>query len=181
MEDFPDLKVRRTLYEIDGDRVTCAGGIAALDMMLALIARDHGATLALAVSEWFLRTQERPASDAQRLSPGERFGTTDRRLIGVLQTMEQAIEEPRTREALAAGAGLSVRQLERLFADRLGTTLRDHYLGVRLDHAAALVRQTAMSVAEIAVACGFVSASHFSRAYKARHGRAPALDRDGRV
>ena len=46
-------------HEIDGDRVTCSGGVAGLDMMVALITRDHGYELGAAVSDWFLHTHVR--------------------------------------------------------------------------------------------------------------------------
>jgi transcriptional regulator GlxA family with amidase domain len=55
-EEFPHLAVERSLFVIDRDRWTCAGGIAALDLMHALIERDHGHALAAAVSEWYLHT-----------------------------------------------------------------------------------------------------------------------------
>lgn len=180
-EEFPDLAVSNTLYEIDRDRLTCAGGIAALDMMHALIEADHGHRLAAAVSEWFLHAQVRLGSGPQRMTLRERFGVTHPRLLRVLERMEAQIEEPASRAALAAVAGVSPRQLERLFQAHLGSTVGGHYLGVRLDRAQALLRQTTMPVLDIAVACGFVSASHFSRSYRARFGRSPRAERIGRA
>ncbi|GGF73213.1 HTH-type transcriptional regulator CdhR [Azorhizobium oxalatiphilum] len=180
-EEFPDLDVRRTLYEIDRDRVTCAGGIATLDMMTDLIARDHGPVLANAVSEWFLRTHARPASGAQRMAPRERFGIGNAKVLAVLAEMEKRLEEPASREELARGAGISVRQLERLFADHVGESVGGHYLSLRLDRARSLLRQTALPVAEVAMATGFVSTSHFSRAYKARFGLSPTGERGSRA
>ena len=49
------------MFEIDGDRITCSGGVAALDMMVALITRDHGYELGAAVSDWFIHTHVREA------------------------------------------------------------------------------------------------------------------------
>ena len=49
-----DLLIERSIYVIDRDRYTCAGGIAPMDMMLAIIGADHGRRLARAVSEWFI-------------------------------------------------------------------------------------------------------------------------------
>ena len=63
-EEFPDLLLERTLYVFDGDRATCAGGLAAFDMMVDLIGRRHGAALAMAVSEWYLRTQARSGEES---------------------------------------------------------------------------------------------------------------------
>jgi len=177
-EEFPQLDVRRTLYEIDRDRLTCAGGIAGFDMMRALIAAEHGPALATAVSEWFLQTQLRSGSGPQRLTLRERYGVTHPKLLAALQAMEDSTERTLSRDALASVAGLSVRQLERLFASHLGTTIGDLYLKVRLDRARALVHETALPLLDIAVACGFATGSHFSRAYRAHFGRSPRKDRD---
>ena len=59
-ESFPDLLLTRSLYIIDRKRLTCAGGVAPLDMMHALIAERHGSALATQVSDWFLHTEIRP-------------------------------------------------------------------------------------------------------------------------
>ena len=177
LEDHPDLALERSLWVIDRDRITCAGGLASFDLMVELIGRRHGADLALRVCEWYLHTRTRSGDDAQRLSLRERWRTTNDRLLKVLAVMEERLEEPVGRAALAAIAGVTVRQLERLFAAHLGTTLGDHYLGLRLDRARTLLRQTSLSVAEIAVACGFAAAGHFARVYRARFGRTPTGER----
>jgi transcriptional regulator GlxA family with amidase domain len=178
-EEFPALDIRRTLYEIDRARVTCAGGIASLDMMLALIERDRGRELAAEISDWYLRTQPRPGGGPQRMALRERYGVSNDRLVSALALMDRTLEEPLSGTALAAAVGVSRRQLERLFADHLSTTPQRHYLAIRLDRARSLLRQTTLAAAEIAVAVGFVSTSHFARAYRRRFGRSPRADRRG--
>jgi transcriptional regulator GlxA family with amidase domain len=176
-EDFPQLDVRRTLYEIDRGRLTCAGGVAGFDMMRAIIAAEHGGALAAAVSEWFLQTELRAGSGPQRLPLRERYGVAHPKLLKALQAMEDATSKPLSRDSLARETGLSVRQLERLFAGYLGTTIGDLYLKIRLDRARTLVHETALPLLEIAIACGFATASHFSRAYRSRFQRSPQQDR----
>jgi transcriptional regulator GlxA family with amidase domain len=180
-ERFPGLTLTGALYEVDRDRCTCSGGTAALDMMLALIGAAQGRPLARAVAEWFLHTRPRAGDEPQRMGLPERYDTNHPSLLAALEQMERAIEDPLPREALATSAGLSVRQLERLFRGQLGLTIGAHYLGLRLDHARRLLRQTSLSVLQVAMACGFVSAAHFSRAYAARFGRSPRQDRRGEV
>jgi transcriptional regulator GlxA family with amidase domain len=177
LEDYPELDLRRSLYEIDRDRLTSSGGTAALDMMHAVIAREHGSELALAVSEWFLQTQVREGAGPQRMPLRERLGISHAPLLRVIGRMEQNLENPVPRDELARTAGVSLRQLERLFRLHLGRSLGEHYLGLRLDRARDLLRQTTLSVLEVALACGFASASHFSRAYRARFGHAPRAER----
>ncbi|HTW68785.1 MAG TPA: GlxA family transcriptional regulator [Acetobacteraceae bacterium] len=176
-EEFPALDLRRSLFEIDRDRLTCSGGTAALDMMHALIARAHGPSVAAAVSDWFLQTEIRAGATPQRLSLRERLGVRSGPLLRALAAMEERLENPHTRLDLAAAAGVTPRQLERLFRRELGRTPGAHYLLLRLERARQLARQTGLPLAEIAAACGFASLSHFSRSYRARFGAPPATER----
>lgn len=173
-EEFPALTIEPGLYVIDRGRMTCAGGIAGLDMALELIAGDHGSALARRVGEWFIRPEGRTPGGSQRLTLSERYGTTDPRVLQTLAAMEAAIEEPHSRQQLAGVAGVSLRHLERLFVEQLGGSVSDAYLRVRLDRAAQLLRATRVTVTAVAMACGFRSNSHFSRAFKARFGRSPS-------
>jgi transcriptional regulator GlxA family with amidase domain len=172
-EDFPLLELASGLYVIDRRRMTCAGGVAGLDLAVELIEREHGAALANRVSEWFIRTEPRGAERPQRLSLRERYGVRHDPLLKALAEMEAAVEAPRSREALARTAGISVRQLERLFRDQLGATIGETYLRIRLEQAERMLRTTGLSVTAVAVACGFSSASHFSRVFRQAYGEAP--------
>jgi transcriptional regulator GlxA family with amidase domain len=177
VEEFPTLKVERTLFVIDRDRITCAGGIAALDMMIELIARAHGADLANAVSEWYLHTRTRMGTDSQRMDLRARTGVANERLLKALAAMELHLENPLSRQMLANIAGITLRQLERLFVVHLNTTIGRRYIEIRLERARTLLRQSSLPIAEVAVACGFVSTSHFSKAYKSRFARKPRMER----
>lgn len=176
-EDFPDLDLRRSLYEIDRDRLTCSGGTAPLDLLHELIARDHGAALARRVSDWFLQTEVRDSTGPDRMAPGPRLGVGNPALQKVLAAIEAEADAPLPPRQLAAMAGVSVRQLERLFRSHLGVAPRAHGRRVRLDRARLLLRQTGLSVLEVALACGFASASHFSRSYRAAFGHPPVRER----
>jgi transcriptional regulator GlxA family with amidase domain len=175
-EEFPDLDLRRNLFEIDRDRLTCSGGAAPLDMMHALLAHEHGTTLAMAVSDWFLQTEVREGGHPQRMSPSERFGVRNPALLRVLAYMDAHLEQPGSSADLAAAAGVSLRQLERLFQAHFGMTPSAYQLKVRLEHARMLLRQTGLSMMEVAMTTGFTNASHFAHAYRARFGRTPSSD-----
>jgi len=176
-EEFPELSVEGGLYVIDRRRITCAGGAAGFDLAIELIEREHGHDLASRVGEWFIRTEPRPAEKSQRVSLRERYGVNHDGLLRSLARMEAAIEEPCSREELAAAAGVSVRQLERLFRTHLGSTVAAVYLRIRLEQAAHLLRTTSGSVTEVAVACGFPSSSHFSRVFRDAFGHSPSTGR----
>jgi AraC family carnitine catabolism transcriptional activator len=87
---------------------------------------------------------------------------------------------PRTRsrsQQLADAINVTPRQLERLFRQHLQETPSNFYLALRLDKARQLLRQTDMSVLEVGLACGFESASYFSRCYRSRFALCPSADR----
>ncbi len=176
-EDFPEVDCRTSLFETDRGRLTCAGGTAALDMMLHLIGLRFGHSLAVDISEQFIHERIRPAEDAQRMALGSRLGVTDPKLEAVITAMEENLEEPLKSYELAGIAGVSERQLERLFRRALGCTPTRYYLDLRLRRARILLGQTRMPVMEVALACGFATPAHFSRAYKGHFGHAPREER----
>ncbi len=176
-EAFPNVLLTRSIYIIDRNRLTCAGGTAPLDMMHVLIAEAHGPELARRVSDWFMHTDIRPGQSAQRASVTERYGIHDARLAAALELMESHPGEPLKRSETARRVGLSVRQLDRLFSEKLHRSYADHYRRARLERARDLLRQSSVPITEIALACGFSSASHFGRAYKEAFGVTPAVER----
>jgi transcriptional regulator GlxA family with amidase domain len=176
-EAFPELEVTSELFEIDRDRFTCSGGIAGLDLMLQLIGHQHGPELATAVSEQFLHDRIRDRHDHQRMALPARLGVRHPKLLAVVKRMEETLEEPVSCAELARGVKLSGRQLERLFRKYLGRTPTRYYLDLRLKHARLLLLQTDMSVLDVALAAGFVSASHFSKCYREQFGKTPREER----
>ena len=174
---FPHLAIERTLYVIDRDRLTCAGGTAPVDLMHALITRHHGGAFAREVSDWFMHTEVRPAMDPQVSGLAARVGSTNPAILSAVQAMETHMADPLHLDHLAQIAGLSPRQLNRLFHDRLGQPAMRYYRNLRLDKARTLLRASALSLTEIALATGFSGSSHFSRAYAERFGHPPSAAR----
>jgi len=175
VEDFPEIEVTADLFEVDQKRLTCSGGTAALDLMLHLIAEKHGNEIA--TNEQCLQDRIRQSHDHQRVPYRVRMGVHNPKLINAIEMMESNIEEPLNQELLARYIGLSRRQLERLFRKHLGRTPAQYYLELRLERARHLLYQTSMPIMNVAFACGFVSASHFSTCYRQKYGRTPRAER----
>jgi transcriptional regulator GlxA family with amidase domain len=173
-EEFPDIDLRRTLFELDDDRYTCAGGIASLDMMNALIAAKYSPSAAQAASEWLLQTHVRVGDIYQRMTARDRFGVSHPGLVKALEYIDANLDRSFDRQALADELGLSLRHIERLFAVHLKTTIQHHALKLRLDRARSLLRETTMPIIEVALAAGFANASHFARVYRKRFGVSPS-------
>jgi AraC family carnitine catabolism transcriptional activator len=176
-ESWPKLQVTQELFEIDRRRITCAGGTASIDMMLDLIAQAYGPELAIRVSEQFVLGRIRPRKDHQRMQIATRYGISSKKLVQVIGEMEQHTEPPLSTLQLAEGIQVTRRQLERLFRLHLNDTPSNFYLGLRLEKARQLLRQSDMSVLEVSIACGFESPSYFTRSYRARFAQCPREDR----
>lgn len=172
-EAFGHLSPRHARYVVDGDRITCAGGVAPLDMMHAVIAERMGSHFARRVSDWYLHTAVAEPEAPQRGAAAERFGTHHPVLLAVLEKMEATIEHPLGRAAMARFAGTSARHLDRLFSTHMKAGFLDTYRNIRLMHARRLIEQSPLSVTEVAFATGFSSAGHFSRAFSTLFGISP--------
>lgn len=173
VEDFPNVDVSEDIFVIDRNRYTCAGGMTASDMMLSFINRDHGYDLAAAVSEALVCERIRGEDDHQRMALRLRLAVSQPKLLSTINVMSENIEAPLSQTELAREIGLSTRQLERLFLKYLNCTPSRYYLEMRLNRARALLQQTCMSVTNVALATGFVSASHFSKSFRLHFGHAP--------
>lgn len=181
LAEFQGIEVVQELFRIDGNRYTCAGGTAAIDMMLAVIGQDHGAGLAAKVTDQLIHHRTRDASERQRMELHARLGFAHPKLCKIIQVMESNAQSPLSCAELAAAGGLSGRQLERLFAKYLGQTPRRYYLLVRLERARVLLRQSTLPILQVAEACGFTTASHFSKCYLDMFGRTPSAERQLRA
>jgi AraC family carnitine catabolism transcriptional activator len=176
-ESFPRVETGAGLFIIDRNRFTCAGGTAALDMMLHLIRMRHGQTLAAAVSDQFIHAKIREPQERQRIAGQAPEYMPMSATARAIALMETHLEDVLDIDALAHTAGVSRRQLERLFARQFRLSPQRYYLDLRLQRARALLQYSGMSVTEVGLACGFAAAAHFSRAYSRWAGHPPAAER----
>jgi len=175
--DFPQVNVSHQLYELDRDRVTCGGGTAAMDMMMTLIAQQHGRALAEKVSEHFVCERIRLADEPQHVPLKNRFAHAPQPLVEAVTLMEANIEEPLSTHEIGEHLGISRRQLERLFKKHLQAVPSRYYLDLRLARSRQLLRESDQPIGEIALATGFSSAAHFSTAFRNHFGRSPRDER----
>jgi transcriptional regulator GlxA family with amidase domain len=176
-EEFEDVELTKSVFVVDGKRITTAGGTASIDLMIKLVADDHGEDLANAVADLLIYSSIRTDQDTQRLSIPTRIGVRHPKLSRVIQMMEQNIEEPISPAILARDVGMSTRQLERLFRRYLSRSPKRYYMELRLQKARNLLMQTDMTVINVALACGFASPSHFSKCYRSHYDTTPYRER----
>ncbi|PJE25786.1 transcriptional regulator, AraC family with amidase-like domain [Pseudooceanicola antarcticus] len=176
-EEFDEVTLTKSVFVVDGNRMTTAGGTSSIDLMLKLIADHLGEDIANAVADQLIYSSIRTDQDTQRLSVPTRIGVRHPKLSQVIQMMEANIEEPISPAILAKEVGMSTRQLERLFRRYLNRSPKRYYMELRLQKARNLLMQTDMSVINVALSCGFASPSHFSKCYRAQYQTTPYRER----
>lgn len=172
LEENPDHLIEKRLFVIDRKRATCAGGVAPLDMMHALIRTHFGQALADRVSDWFIHTRVRTADEAQLLINQELVDLHPQ-VAAAVRLMQDHIADPLPIERIANLAGLSQRQILRHFRESFGQTVNHFYFDLRLQKANELLRQTRLPVSQVAIATGFATHSSFARAFQKKYGAAP--------
>ncbi|MBX5192531.1 GlxA family transcriptional regulator [Rhizobium sp. NZLR3b] len=178
-ELFPTAVVGGNIMESDGDVHTCAGGIASFDMILHFVSERFGRKVVLAIGEQAIIGRQRDPSERQR-SHRRTLGSLNPLVIAAVEFMEDNIIEQVKISAVAEHINLSRRQMERVFAREIATSPARLYLELRLDHARLMVLQSSMPIVDIAIGCGFVSASHFSKCFRQFHGASPQSLREQR-
>ncbi|ESW94775.1 hypothetical protein X769_31765 [Mesorhizobium sp. LSJC268A00] len=176
-EEFPDLNCTNRIYEIDRDRLTCSGGTAAMDMMLHLISIRFGADLARSVANQFHHEHIRNEKEDQFGGRLEHLAYLPDKMRCAIDLMQRHVEEPITVPHIALRVGLSVRQLERRFKRHAGLSPQRYYMQLRVERGRELLIYSSLSVINVALSCGFDSASHFSTWYKRIFGKRPSESR----
>ncbi|MGP1357990.1 MAG: GlxA family transcriptional regulator [Roseicyclus sp.] len=166
-ETFPEVEVVRDRFVIDRDRLSCGGATTTLELMLELIARQHGAMLSLDVAALFMHG-ERPGA-LPRL-PGL---AGDRTLRAAAALMRRHLETPLAVPEIARRLGIGQRSLETRCRAAAGRTPQSLYAAIRMAEAFRLAEETSLSVAEIAGRVGYADASAMTRAFRREFGAAP--------
>lgn len=155
---------------------TCAGGSAAIDLAMELVAEDLGEAAALAAAEFLLLPLRRRPEDPQvgaTLAMQIRAGAPFSEL---LHRMRCNLGGNLRVETLAAWCNMSPRTFARRFTEATGTTPAAAAAALRLDAARALIRSGRLPFKEVAARCGFGSELNLRRAL-ARVERPPARPR----
>lgn len=176
---FPHLNVSEELFEIDGNMMTCSGGLSGLDMILQLITLKHGESLAHQVAEQCIHPNIRPAHDKQRMKLQLRQQGSHPRLTQALELMREHLTEVMTCDQICEHIGLSTRQLERLFRQHLNTSPTAYYMNIRLESARQQLKNSTLPIQTVARNAGFSSTSYFSRCYRKQFGLTPRDARTG--
>lgn len=171
---FPRTEiVADQLFVVDGRYVTCAGGAAVADVGAWLVERQFGRSAAQKCMDLLLLDGARAPGAAQPQPPAPRLAV-DNRVRRAMLLIEQSISEPMATAELARKVALSSRQLERLFQGQIGMPIQHYARHLRLCSALWMLVNTGQTLTAVANACGFVDASHFTRACRTEFGQRPS-------
>lgn len=176
-DDFPDIELRKNLYVIDRDRYSCSGATATLDLFLHIVSGDHGSALAIDIAEELQVGRIRSAIDEQTRAHRVAVLHRSEGLASAIAAMEGNLDTPLSINELASRAGLTRRQLHRLFRHHTRMSPTEYYRDLRLRHARLMLLNTTTPIVEIAAATGFGTHSHFTKCYRRRFGVSPRGDR----
>jgi transcriptional regulator GlxA family with amidase domain len=177
LEEFPGLvPVADRMFVIDGKRITCSGGTGVADLAAQIVSERLGRSVAQKALHILLVNRPRSEMDAQP-SPPLQMESDDIRVSRALLLMEQNLAEPLSISNIARHAGVSVRQLERVFGEHLKSTPQEAYLALRLRHGRWMLGNNEFTSSRIAAELGFSDASHFGRSFKSTYGTTPAAFR----
>ena len=164
------------IYAISSRVSTAAGSASTYHLMLGLILRQFGPTVANGVADSLKLGEIRRGEAFQQHATRDRYMVENPKLVALIEIMETAIEEPVPISSLARRVGIGTRQMERLVRSQLSTTPKRLYTDIRLERARWLVEHTAMPLTEIGLSCGFAPQT-LSRAYLRHVGELPSQTR----
>jgi AraC family transcriptional regulator, glycine betaine-responsive activator len=168
-----DFNLEKSLYVIDRDRYTSAGGTATFDLLINIISKDHGRVLARQVSDWFMHTELRVSEAPQKAGLEQKYNIHHPAALAAVELMHNNLAERLSLEQIAGRAHISARQLNRIFVQTLNMSVMEFYRQISLDRAAQLLQQTVLPISEVALATGFSNASHFTKAFQVRFETTP--------
>ncbi|WP_233855073.1 GlxA family transcriptional regulator [Paraburkholderia sp. HD33-4] len=174
-ERFFDVGFEERVFRIDRDRLTCAGGIAPVDMMLDIVRRSMGLGTVAMISNQFSLNSVRSTDARQKTT---RHGSSRSLVSAITELMESNIEAPLSLDTLSGRSGLSERQLSRTFKIAVGQPVMKYYRSLRLRHARQLLLQSSFSLTEVCVASGFQSHARFATSYREEFGLTPGQERE---
>jgi transcriptional regulator GlxA family with amidase domain len=169
------------IYVRDGGVWTSAGVTAGIDLALALVEQDHGHRVAMAVARrlvLFLRRSGNQAQWSAALRRQEQQHEQEPpRLRDVAALVLERLDQPLPVERLAAGVGMSPRNLSRWCRAHLGESPADLVRRLRLDEARRLLEETSLPLKDITARTGLGDASTMWRVFTRRLGVTPAAYR----
>jgi len=176
-----DLKARYPTVRVDSDRIfvndgifwTSAGMAAGIDLVLALLEDDLGASCAREIAKQMVLYHRRLGSQTQ-ISPLLSMEIGENRVHQALAHAHSNLRARLSVADLADVASLSARQFSRVFIASTGRSPAKAVELLRVDAALAIIRQGETSLSTVAIESGFGSVERMRRAFVRATGSLPS-------
>lgn len=165
--EYPRILVdRKSLFVRDGNVVTSAGVIAAVDLALELVESDTNSSIALTVARDLMLYLKRSGGQAQFSAQltGQFAGTP--RMERAIAWMTDHMGEDFSIAEVAERIAMSERNFSRCFKEQTGTSPREHLRLLRLDEARRLLCSTSAPIDKIARTTGLGNGEQMSRIFR---------------
>jgi transcriptional regulator GlxA family with amidase domain len=173
---FPRIDIRtEQIYCFDGERISCSGGSAAIDLAVEILTSACGRTRALKGLADMLVDEAR--SNRHRLKSLDEEADAGRHAGRAIALMRNHLGENMTTDELAALVGISRRQLDRLFRESYGQTVHEYWTEMRMQHLRWRLQNSSHSLAVLADEVGIADTSYLGKVFRKRFGESPAAFR----
>jgi transcriptional regulator GlxA family with amidase domain len=167
-----DLKTRHLITQSGG--IYCVGSVNSIaDLMVHLVEEWFGSEIARAIENQFspeIRRTFRAAAYQNEAHSSHH----DETILDAQQWLQDKLASPASIEQLAQHLGISRRSLNRRFMQATGVSPQGYLQSLRVATARDLLRQSNLSIAEIAWQVGLHDVSHFAQLFKRHAGMTPA-------
>lgn len=171
---FPRITVEpQSLYVDTGQILTSAGSAAGLDMMLYLIAKDHGSRAANLVAKRLIMPPHRLGGQAQFITPPA-LPQDSGRLGKLIASVRSNLALAHSLDAMADQAAMSKRTLQRQFLEATGLAPHEWLVQERVSAAKQLLESPQPAIGVVGQRTGFGSEESFRRQFRRVAGVSPA-------
>ena len=179
---FPDIiPVIDELFVIDLNRITCAGGTAAIDLAISILINHLGETQARKGLSHMMVDQHRENLHTPRNPYDELDHCQDPKIKDAITLMKKNLTFPFCVKDLAKQLGYSQRQLERAFQKHAQISPAKFWRQLRIKKARWYLLNTNFNITRIAFDCGFSDCAHFTNLFTQVYGESPSRFRSVRL
>lgn len=171
---YPQVRVQPdAIYTRDGHIWTSAGITAGMDMALAMVAADHGQSLALKVAKRMVMASKRSGGQSQFSQQLQALDLPDQ-FAQLERWIRENLRLHLDVEQLAQRMHMSPRQFNRRFVAAFSLTPQRYIEQLRIEAAKPLLESTRKNMQRIASECGFGSADAMRRVFARQLGVSPS-------
>ncbi len=169
-QTYPDIEVEPdAIYTRDGKVATSAGVTAGMDLSLALVEEDQGREKAMSIARMLVIYYRRSGGQSQFSEPLKAQSIDDERFSNLCTYIQKHLQEDLSVSALANKLSMSDRNFSRCFTEVVGESPGKYVESIRLTAAKSHLEDSAMSIQEVAYACGFKSVEILRRLFQRRY------------